>query len=252
MSGSSVSSSAAPRPGSENVIEIRDLTKRFGHDAALRNITFNVPRGQVLGAIGPNGAGKTTTMRILLDIVRPSSGQLRVLGEEPHGAGPEVRRRIGYLPGELILDGRSTGQALLHHYAEISGPVRPGRIRQLTDRFDVDLSRQVRKLSKGNKQKLGIIQAFMHDPELLVLDEPTSGLDPLMQQEFLRLVREAQNAGQSVLLSSHVISEIQQASDSVVILRKGEVVSRASVTELRDTAMRRLRLRTTASTEEIQ
>lgn len=141
---------------------------------------------------------------------------------------------------------------MLHHYAEISGPVRPGRIRQLADRFDVDLSRQVRKLSKGNKQKLGIIQAFMHDPELLVLDEPTSGLDPLMQQEFLRLVREAQNAGQSVLLSSHVISEIQQASDSVVILRKGEVVSRASVTELRDTAMRRLRLRTTASTEEIQ
>ncbi|NYE95407.1 ABC-2 type transport system ATP-binding protein [Psychromicrobium silvestre] len=227
---------------SENAIEAHELTKRYGSNLALKGVSFKVPRGSVFGVIGPNGAGKTTTMRTLLDIIRPSSGHAIVLGEDPRHAGPELRRRIGFLPGELILDGRTTGRKLLQHYADISGPVRQGQIEELAERLSLDLSRAVRKLSKGNKQKLGIVQAFMHQPDLLVLDEPTSGLDPLMQQVFLDLVREAREAGQSVFLSSHVISEIQQAADEVAILRDGKIVTIASVEQLRASAIRHLRL----------
>ncbi|TFD08558.1 ABC transporter ATP-binding protein [Cryobacterium sp. TMT1-2-2] len=223
-------------------MDVVDLVKHFGHNRALNGVTFQVPRGTVFGVIGPNGAGKTTIMRALLDIIRPTSGQATVLGTRSRNAGPELRRRIGYLPGELILEGRTSGRRLLAHYADISGPVAAGHVQELAERLRLDLDRPVRKLSKGNKQKLGIVQAFMHQPELLVLDEPTSGLDPLMQQEFLRLVREARDRGQTVFLSSHVISEIQQAADEVAILRGGSIVTINSVEELRATAIRHLRL----------
>ncbi|WP_432762013.1 ABC transporter ATP-binding protein [Saxibacter everestensis] len=231
-----------------NAIKVVDLTKTFGGKPALRGVSFAVPRASVFGVIGPNGAGKTTTMRSLLDIIRPSSGHATVLGVDSRNAGPELRRRIGFLPGELILEGRINGKRLLQHYADISGPVRRGRIEELADRFSLDLNRPVRKLSKGNKQKLGIVQAFMHQPELLILDEPTSGLDPLMQQEFLRMVREARDAGQTVFLSSHVISEIQQAADEVAILRDGQIVKTATVEELRNSAIRHLRITATGIT----
>ncbi|TFC80787.1 ABC transporter ATP-binding protein [Cryobacterium cheniae] len=229
-------------PGRDCAIEVVDLIKSFGRAQALRGVSFSVPRGSVFGMIGPNGAGKSTTMRALLDIIRPTSGLATVLGTDSRLAGPALRRRIGYLPGELILEGRVSGRRLLRHYADISGPVRKGRIEELAERLRLDLDRPVRKLSKGNKQKLGIVQAFMHEPELLVLDEPTSGLDPLMQQVFLTLVREAKDAGQTVFLSSHVISEIQQAADEVAILRDGRIVTIASVEELRASAIRHLRM----------
>ena len=154
---------------------------------------------------------------------------------------PELRRRIGYIPGELRLEGRVKGGALLRHLAEISGPVAPGSIERLAERLDLDLTRPVRTLSKGNKQKLGLVQAFMHQPELLVLDEPTSGLDPLVQREFLAMVREAREAGQTVLLSSHVLSEIQQAADDVAVLARGAVVAEGAVSSLRIASVRRIR-----------
>jgi ABC-2 type transport system ATP-binding protein len=223
-------------------IEATDLVKTFGSTVALAGVSFTVAPGSVFGVIGPNGAGKTTIMRALLDLIRPSSGRATLLGTDSRNAGPDLRRRIGYLPGELILEGRSTGRRLLRHYADISGPVEAGRVDDLAERFSLDLDRTVRTLSKGNKQKLGILQAFMHRPDLLVLDEPTSGLDPLMQQEFLGLVREARANGQTVFLSSHVISEIQQAADEVAILRAGRIVTVAGVEALRDTAIRHLRL----------
>ena len=223
-------------------IDVVDLVKQFGHIRALNGVTFHVPRGTVFGLIGPNGAGKTTIMRALLDIIRPSSGLATVLGTPSRNAGPELRRRIGYLPGELILEGHTSGGRLLQHYADISGPVAAGHVHELAERLGLDLDVPVRKLSKGNKQKLGIVQAFMHQPELLVLDEPTSGLDPLMQQEFLSMVREAQDRGQTIFLSSHVISEIQQAADEVALLRDGRIVTINSVEELRTTAIRHLRL----------
>ncbi|WP_248283463.1 ABC transporter ATP-binding protein [Cryobacterium arcticum] len=223
-------------------IEAVDLVKTFGSTRALDGVSFTVPTGSVFGVIGPNGAGKTTIMRALLDLIRLSSGRASLLGTDSRNAGPELRRRIGYLPGELILEGRITGRRLLRHYANISGPVQAGRIDELADRLGLDLDRTVRTLSKGNKQKLGIVQAFMHQPDLLVLDEPTSGLDPLMQQEFLSLVREARDAGQTVFLSSHVISEIQQVADEVAILRDGRIITVSGVEALRDTAIRHLRM----------
>ena len=222
-------------------IDVRGLTKKYGRTTALDGIDLQVETGSVFGVIGPNGAGKTTTMRLLLDIIRPTSGDIRVLGENPRAAGRALRRRIGFLPGELRLDARITGHSLLDHYAQISGPTEPAVISSLADRLGLDLSRPVRTLSKGNKQKLGIVQAFMHRPPLLVLDEPTSGLDPIVQQEFLTLVKEASIAGQTVFLSSHVLSEIQQAADSVAILRAGNVISVSDVDSLRLTAVRRIR-----------
>jgi ABC-2 type transport system ATP-binding protein len=222
-------------------IETRALTKRYGRTTALDGIDLAIETGSVFGVIGPNGAGKTTTMRLLLDLIRPSSGSATILGNDPRAGGPALRRRIGYLPGELKLEGRVRGRALLDHFASISGPVASGAIEGLAERLGLDLDRQVRTLSKGNKQKLGIVQAFMHKPPLLVLDEPTSGLDPLVQREFLAMVREASNSGQTVFLSSHVLSEIEQAADAVAILRSGHLVSVSSVEKLRMTATRHVR-----------
>lgn len=199
----------------------------------------------MFGLIGPNGAGKTTTLRTLVDVIRPSSGSVRVLGVEPRLGGAALRRRIGYVPGELHLEGRSSGHRMLAFYAQVSGERDSAATlrtaRELADRLGVDLSRSVRTLSKGNKQKIGLIQAFMHRPELLILDEPTSGLDPLVQREFLQMVREAKDAGQTVLLSSHVLSEIQQTADEVAVLANGRVVAEGDVASLRLGSIRRIR-----------
>jgi ABC-2 type transport system ATP-binding protein len=222
-------------------VSARALTKKFGRREVLHGVDFAVEPGSVFGVIGPNGAGKTTTMRCLLDIIRPSGGEVRVLGTDPRAGGPDLRRRIGYLPGELFLEGRVTGRKLLNHYVAISGPVPPGRIEELAERLGLDLDRHIRKLSKGNKQKLGLVQAFMHQPELLVLDEPTSGLDPLVQQEFHAMVREARQRGQTIFLSSHVLSEVQQTADTVAILRDGRIIAVESVSALREGAVRRVR-----------
>ena len=217
------------------VIEAQMLGKSFGNVDALKEINLSIAPGSIFG---PNGAGKSTFLRLVLDLIRPTSGVLRVLGVPPHIGGATLRRRIGYLPGDLRLDGRVTGHAVLHHLSRISGPVEVGVVERMAKRLELDLSRPIRTLSKGNKQKIGLIQAFMHRPELLVLDEPTSGLDPLVQQEFLAMVKEAREHGQTVLLSSHVLSEIQQAADVVSILRSGRVVSVSTVDQLRMSAGR--------------
>jgi ABC-2 type transport system ATP-binding protein len=226
----------------QHALELRDLTKRYGTRTALDAVSLTVQPGSVVGVIGANGAGKTTTMRLILGLIRPSGGSATVLGEDPRRAGPGLRRRIGYLPGELRLDSRSTGTDLLEHFGRISGPV-DGRFRsELVERLGLDPSRRVGALSRGNKQKLGLVQALMHRPELLVLDEPTSGLDPLVQREFLALVREAKALGQAVFLSSHVISEVQHGADHVAVLREGHLVRSARVADLRDEAPRSVRI----------
>lgn len=225
-----------------SVIDITALHKRFGGRTAVHDLDMHVQRGTIYGLIGPNGAGKTTTLRTLVDIIRPTSGEVRVLGEQPRHGGARLRRRIGFVPGELHLEGRVTGHRMLSFYAEVSGPVDRGYTSELAERLGVDLTRPVRSLSKGNKQKIGLIQAFMHRPELLILDEPTSGLDPLMQREFLAMVREARDAGQTVLLSSHVLSEIQQVADEVAVLAAGRVVASGDVASLRLGSVRRVRV----------
>lgn len=222
------------------VIETQALQKKYGNHQAVNGIDVRVERGSVFGLIGPNGAGKTTVLRMLLDIIRPSSGELKVLGETPRRSGAALRKRIGYLPGEFKLVTRTTGGALLRHLAQISGPVETRNISRLADRLGLDLTQPVRSLSKGNKQKLGLVQAFMHQPELLILDEPTSGLDPLMQREFLSMVREARDNGQTVLLSSHVLSEIQHTADEVAVLAQGEILAHGDVASLRLSSVSRL------------
>ncbi|WIM67784.1 ABC transporter ATP-binding protein [Corynebacterium breve] len=224
-----------------NVIHAQALEKKYGQHLAVDGIDLKVERGSIFGLVGPNGAGKTTILRMLVDIIRPTGGELTVLGETPSQSTAALRQRIGYLPGELKFNDRITGEKMLRHLARISGPVDQVFVDKLAQRLGVDLTRPVRALSKGNKQKIGLIQAFMHLPELLILDEPTSGLDPLMQREFLALVREARDNGQTVLLSSHILSEIQHAADQVAVLAQGKIVANDNVANLRLASVSRVR-----------
>ncbi|KWX05455.1 ABC transporter [Carbonactinospora thermoautotrophica] len=220
-------------PASTPVIRTEKLVKCYGRTSALDGLDLEVHPGEVFGYLGPNGAGKTTTIRLLLDLIRPTSGQVRVLGQDPRAGGPKLRRRIGYLAGDFAIDGRQPVREALTYLGNLRGGVPARRIRELAERLDLDLTRPIRSLSKGNRQKVGLVQAFMHTPELLILDEPTSGLDPLVQQEFLAMVREAKAAGQTVFMSSHVLSEVQHAADRVGIIRAGRLVTVERVEALR-------------------
>ncbi|MFJ7773254.1 ATP-binding cassette domain-containing protein [Streptomyces sp. NPDC097107] len=219
------------------------LSKSYGKHKALDGLSLSINQGEVFGYLGPNGAGKTTTIRLLLDLIRPSSGRIELFGKNPREGGGELRRRVGYLPGELPLAGRGSGLELLGFLARVRGGVNKATILSLAERLNVDLKRPVHNLSKGNKQKVGIIQAFMHNPELLILDEPTTGLDPLVQQEFLAMVREAKQNGQTVLMSSHILSEVQHVGDRVAIIRGGRLISVSDVDSLLEQAQRRVEIR---------
>jgi ABC-2 type transport system ATP-binding protein len=194
----------------------------------------------VYGFLGPNGAGKTTTIRILLDLIRPTSGVATILGEDPRRGGPTLRRRLGYLPGDFLVGGGQTVRELLTFLANLRGGVPATRIVTLAERFELELGTRIASLSRGNRQKVAVVQAFMHEPELLVLDEPTTGLDPLMQQRFLALVAESRAAGQTVFMSSHVLGEVQQSADRVGIVRDGRMVAVEAVESLRRRAVRRV------------
>lgn len=229
----------------DTVIEAAALVKRYGNartgKTALAGLDLAVERGEVFGFLGPNGAGKTTTIRLMLDLIRPTSGTLRVLGADPRD-NAAVRGRIGYLAGDFRIDGRQTGLEALTHLGDLRGGVPAARIAELAERLDLDLTRRISTLSKGNRQKVGVVQAFMHRPHLLVLDEPTSGLDPFLQQRFVEMVREAGAAGQTVFMSSHVMSEVQQTCRRVGIIREGELVTVADVEKLRESAHRKVEI----------
>ncbi|GGO78164.1 ABC transporter [Nonomuraea cavernae] len=214
------------------------LTKYYGRRRGLEDLTLDIRPGEIFGYLGPNGAGKTTTIRLLLDVIRPTRGHVRVLGADSREAA--VRRRIGYLPGDLALEEREPGRAYLQFLGKVRGGVPAARIDALAERLDADLSVPMRKLSKGNRQKIGLIQAFMHEPEFLILDEPTGGLDPLVQQEFLAMVREVRTSGRTVLMSSHVLAEVEHVSDRVGIVRAGRLVAVENVAALREKAVRRV------------
>ena len=217
-------------------IRTTGLIKDYGHVRALDGLELEVPVGSVFGFLGPNGAGKSTTIRLLLDLLRPTAGRVEVLGQDPAVGGPALRARLGYLPGELGLPPRKTTGEYLHYLANLRGGRGVDRIGPLAERFALPLERPLRALSKGNKQKVTIIQAFMHAPELLILDEPTSSLDPLLQMEFRALVAEARDAGATVFLSSHVLGEVEDVAESVAIVRAGRIVDVDDVRALRERA----------------
>ena len=220
-------------------IRTEHLTKRFPRVTAVSDLNLEVLEGEIVGFLGPNGAGKTTTIRMLLGFLRPTSGQCFVLGRSAAG-DPALRRQIGYLPGDLRVDPSMSGTDLFRWFSQLRGKVDPARIVQLVERLDLDPSRPFGTLSKGNRQKVGLVQALMHDPQVLILDEPTSGLDPLVQREFLRLLREATERGAAVIFSTHVLPEIERLAARVAIIRAGRLVTMSTVDDLLDRARHRL------------
>ena len=223
-------------------IQTRRLTKDYGKGHGLFELDLEVRRGEILGFLGPNGAGKSTTMRLLLDLIKPTSGSATLLGLESRTDSLEIRRRVGFLPGDLALYASLSGSAMLRYLADLRGGVDERVRNALAERFDADLNRRIRELSTGNRQKLGLIQAFMHEPELLILDEPIAGLDPLVQRSFHALLREVATEGRTVLLSSHTLSEVERVADRVAILRKGRLMVVDSLEGLRAVAIQRLEI----------
>jgi ABC-2 type transport system ATP-binding protein len=220
----------------EQVLGIEGLVKRYGTTEAVRGIDLAIERGEIYGFLGPNGAGKSTTIRCLLGLLTPTAGVIRVFGLDASSDGVAIRRRVGYVPGELRLPERLTAAQFLAGIGRLRGGFDPARRDELAERLKVDLHRPMRELSSGNRRKVALVLAFVGNADLLVLDEPTGGLDPLIQREFIDLLREVREAGATVFLSSHVLSEVQRVADRVAVLREGRVVASGTIEEFRGRA----------------
>lgn len=216
------------------IIEVDKLTKSYGSKRGITDVSFQVEEGEVFGFLGPNGAGKTTTIRTLMALLRADSGSARIAGMDVWQQSVAIKKLVGYLPGELSLDPNLTGGQILTYFGHLRGGVDQAYLKQLINRLDLDPTRKFRQYSSGNKRKIGLIQAFMHRPRLLILDEPTNGLDPLNQQEFDRMVLEVRDDGRTVFLSSHILTEVEQTCTRVGIIREGRLVRVGGVAELKD------------------
>jgi ABC-2 type transport system ATP-binding protein len=227
----------------DHVIETRDLTVYYGRHRGIKSVSLVVEKGEVFGFLGPNGAGKTTTQRVLLDVIRPTSGHASVFGLDCRKDGVEIRKRIGYLPGELSLYTNMTGNGFLSMMGSLEKRKVDATYRdQLCERLDLDPSRRIKEYSRGNKQKIGVVAAFMSKPDLIVLDEPTTGLDPLIQQIVMEIVREVKSDGRTVFFSSHILQEVQAVCDRVGIIGDGELIQTERVETLTKQRYKRLRL----------
>src|SRR6266446_10199941 len=216
------------------IIDVEELTKSYGGKRGIADVTFQIDEGDVFGFLGPNGAGKTTTIRVLMALLRADSGTAHIAGLDVWEKSLDIKRLIGYVPGEPSLDPNLTGGQILEYFANLRGGVDQAYLKQLIERLDLDTSRKFRQYSTGNKRKVVLVQAFMHRPRVLILDEPTSGLDPLNQQEFDGMVREARDEGRTVFLSSHVLSEVEKTCTRIGIIREGKLVRVGDVAELKD------------------
>jgi ABC-type multidrug transport system ATPase subunit len=216
------------------IIEVERLTKQYGGKRGITDVSFRVEEGEIFGFLGPNGAGKTTTIRLLMALLGADSGTARIAGLDCWQQSLEIKRLIGYVPGEPSLDPNLTGGQILEYFGHLRGGVDQAYLKQLVERLELDPSRKFRQYSTGNKRKIVLIQAFMHRPRLLILDEPTSGLDPLNQQEFDRMITEVRDEGRTVFLSSHILSEVEQTCSRVGIIREGKLVRVGGLAELKD------------------
>lgn len=223
-------------------IHTEDLTKHYGDFPALVDLNLDVRVGEIFGFLGPNGAGKTTMIRTILDEIRPTSGRATIAGLDTHKNSVEIRNHIGYVPGDLAMYPNLTGQDTLTYFANLRGGVDWDYVKSLADRLDADLTKKVGDLSSGNRQKVGLIQAFMNKPDVLIMDEPSSGLDPLVQREFQTMMREVAADGRTVFLSSHTLSEVQRVADRVGIIRHGKLITVEEVASLRSKAIRTVHL----------
>ncbi|MGI9647874.1 MAG: ABC transporter ATP-binding protein [Acidimicrobiia bacterium] len=223
-------------------IQTEGLTKHYGETRALVNLDLQIQTGEIFGFLGPNGAGKTTAIRTILDEIRPTAGRASILGMDTHQSSVEIRRHIGYVPGDLAMYPNLTGRDTLTYFANLRGGVDWDFVDQLADRLDADLDKKVGDLSSGNRQKVGLIQAFMNRPAVLIMDEPSSGLDPLVQREFQAMMGEVAAEGRTVFLSSHTLSEVQRAADRVGIIRHGRLIAVEAVAGLRSKAIRKVDL----------
>jgi ABC-2 type transport system ATP-binding protein len=224
------------------VIHTDRLTKNYGVHRGITDVDLDVEAGEIFGFLGPNGAGKTTTMRVLVDLIRPTSGRAEVFGIDTTRDPVAIHRRVGYLPGEFDLYDRLTGADTITYFGNLRGGVDQGYVGQLVERLDLDLTRRYKEYSKGNKQKVGLLVALQHKPDLLILDEPTSGLDPLIQQAFFELVRDARAEGRTIFLSSHVIDEVDRTCDRVAIIREGRLVQVDRIESIRQLAFHHVEL----------
>src|SRR5947209_489918 len=217
-----------------SMIDVEGLTKSYGSKRGITAVSFRVEEGEVFGFLGPNGAGKSTTIRLLMAFLHADAGSARIAGLDCWQQSVEVKRLIGYVPGEPSLDPNLTGGQILAYFGHLRGGIDHAYLKQLIERLDLDPSRKFRQYSSGNKRKVALIQAFMHRPRVLILDEPTSALDPLNQQEFDRMVREVRDEVRTVFLSSHILTEVEQTCSRVGIIREGQLVRVGSVVELKD------------------
>jgi ABC-2 type transport system ATP-binding protein len=218
------------------------LTKHYGDFPALVELDLDVRVGEIFGFLGPNGAGKTTMIRTILDEIRPTAGRASIVGLDSHADAVEIRRHIGYVPGDLAMYPNLTGRDMLTYFANLRGGVDWSLVDLFAERLDADLSKKIGDLSSGNRQKVGLIQAFMNRPDVLIMDEPSSGLDPLVQREFQSMMREVAAEGRTVFLSSHTLSEVQRVADRVGIIRHGRLIAVEAVASLRSKAIRKVDL----------
>lgn len=216
-----------------NVIELRQVTKDYGEGKGVFDLSFAVKEGEVFGYLGPNGAGKTTTIRQLMGFIRPQKGSCQIFGMDCFHQAAEIQKKNGYLAGELTFPEDMTGIQFLKFMADLKGMKKTARMEELVERFELDPRGKISKMSKGTKQKIGIVNAFMHQPRTIILDEPTSGLDPLMRNRFVKLILEEKKKGTTILLCSHILEEVQKTCDRTAILRAGRLAAVEDLSEKR-------------------
>jgi len=222
------------------MIKTENLTKYYGKNRGIENLNLEILDNEVFGYLGPNGAGKTTTIRLFLDLIKPTRGKVEIFGKKVDKNFWNIKSRIGYLPGELHLYENLTGKEFLEFITCLRRNVNKKKMKDLIDRFNVDIFKPIRDLSQGNKQKIGLIQAFIHDPDLIILDEPTLSLDPFMQQEFYKLITEEKKNGKTFFISSHILHEVEKICDRVGIIKDGKLIALEAVKDLREKTVREI------------